>query len=79
LLYGFQGGDAGIGEAFGVDASSGEIREIGILQVPSQPRYWMCHRCDAVIAGARGEIYFGEADRIAHLFTFADSPGPNSD
>jgi len=68
-LHGFYGEDSGVGEAFCCD-TGGTVRpdETGILQVPSQPRYWMCHRADAIAAGPDGEVYFGESDRIAHLF-----------
>ncbi|MSU50003.1 MAG: hypothetical protein EXS37_13115 [Opitutus sp.] len=71
-LFGFYGEDEAIGEAFSVDPLTGAVREIGVLQVSSQPRYWMCHRCDAMVAGARGEVYYGEADRLAHLFAVVD-------
>ncbi len=71
-LFGFYGEDDGIGEAFVAVPRTGAIHEIGILQVSSEPRYWMCHRCDAIVPGVRGEMFFGESDRLAHLFSVID-------
>ena len=73
-VYGFYGADEQIGEAFALDPESLQIESIGILQVSSLPRYWMCHRCEAIAAGPRGEVYFGENDRISHLFTYLPEP-----
>ncbi len=73
-VYGFHGDEHQIGEAFILDTESLQIEFIGILQVSSLPRYWMCHRCDAIAAGLRGEVYFGESDRISHLFTYLPEP-----
>lgn len=69
-VYGFAGADNEIGEAFSAQLASGRVRRIGILQIPSGPRYWECHRCDAVCAGPGGEIWFGESGRISHLFCY---------
>lgn len=76
VVHGFQGEDDGIGEAFRVDPRAARVDTIGILQVSSQPRYWMCHRADAIATGARGEVYFGESDRLSHLFVFYPEVGP---
>lgn len=77
-IYGFYGRDDGIGEAFAVDPRNATVRELGILQVSSQPRFWMAHHCDAIAVGPAGEVCFGEHDRISHLFTFLETaPIPN--
>lgn len=65
-LWGFAGGEHDIGDAFCF--RRGKLEKLGILQVPSQPRYWMAHRCRAVAVGSDGDAFFGEFDRIAHLF-----------
>jgi hypothetical protein len=68
--YGFCGGDNEIGEPFVLDLALLEVRRLGILQVRSNPRFWINHRCDSVAIGREGEVYFGEADRISHLFVY---------
>ncbi len=78
-LYGFAGAADHIGEAFSADLAVGRVRRIGILQIKSDPRYWECHRCDALCAGPRGEIWFGESDRISHLFSYHPSTGAASE
>lgn len=72
-VYGYYGSDDGIGEAFVVEVGGKAIRHLGILQVSSQPRFWMAHRCDAIAVGPNGEVCFGEHDRISHLFTFQEA------
>ena len=74
-VVGFQGHPSAIGEAFAVRARTGEVRPIGILQSPGSPRFWICHACRAMAAGSRGEVYFGEHDRIAHLFSYVEAEG----
>ena len=71
-LYGFRGGDDEIGEAFIAAPPRWSVAAIGILQAPSVPRYWICHRCDCACAGAEGEVYFGETDRISHLIAYRE-------
>lgn len=67
-LFGFCGREDEIGDVFVWRTGAGEIEVLGILQHSTAPRYWVCHRCDALAAGPRGEIYFGEHDRWSHLF-----------
>lgn len=69
-MYGYYGKDDAIGEAFVLDAETLTVRELGILQVRSDPRFWINHRCDCMAAGRDGEVYFGEADRTSHLLTY---------
>jgi hypothetical protein len=70
VVYGFCGEDNGIGEPFVLDLASCQARRLGILQVKSDPRFWINHRCDCLAIGRNGEVYFGEADRISHLLVY---------
>lgn len=72
-LWGFAGREDEIGDAFTWWPGSAQTPQSGILQNSTAPRFWMCHRSEAMAAGARGEIYFGEHDRLAHLFWVVDS------
>jgi len=46
-----------------------DMRDMGILSVAS-PRHWDGYEFDAAVTGLEGEIYFGENDRISHLFIY---------
>jgi len=70
FVYGFCGEDNGIGEAFALNLTSCQVRRLGVLQVRSEPRFWINHRCDCAATGKNGEVYFGEADRISHLLVY---------
>jgi hypothetical protein len=67
-LYGIGGEEDGMGRLFRYDAETHELADLGILR-SSEQRMWNGYEFDAAITGLWGEIYFGESDRISHLFS----------
>lgn len=54
---------------FRYEPRSGDLRDIGIFHVES-PRPWHGYEFDAAVGGNDGILYFGENDRISHLFRY---------
>ena len=46
-----------------------ELRDLGVMASGTERR-WYGYEFDCAVAGADGRIYFGESDRISHLFIF---------
>jgi hypothetical protein len=69
IIYGIAGRPDVFSRFFSYDTMRHELRDLGILQT-SIPRPWVGQRFDAMATGANGEIFLGEADRIAHLFVY---------
>ena len=68
-LYGIGGGEDGMGRLFRYDTETHELADLGILRSAEQ-RMWNGYEFDAAVTGLWGEIYFGESDRISHLFIY---------
>lgn len=66
-IYGIAGKDCC--HLFKYNPEEGDLRDLGILHV-SSPRCWHGYEFDAAVTGEKGEIYFGENDRISHLFVY---------
>lgn len=54
---------------FRYNPEQGDLRDLGILYVTT-PRSWHGYEFDVAITGKYCKIYFGENDRISHLFTY---------
>lgn len=68
-LYGIGGDLDGMGRLFRYDTQTHELADLGILR-SSEQRMWNGYEFDAAVTGLWGEIYFGESDRISHLFIY---------
>jgi len=68
-LYGIAGEEEGMGHLFYYDTESHELADLGIL-FSAEQRMWHGYEFDAAVTGEWGEIYFGESDRISHLFIY---------
>jgi len=68
-LYGIGGDEDGMGRLFRYDTETHELADLGILRSAEQ-RMWNGYEFDAAVTGLWGEIYFGESDRISHLFIY---------
>ncbi|MFA5645768.1 MAG: hypothetical protein WDA18_05375 [Candidatus Ratteibacteria bacterium] len=55
---------------FRYNPGDGDLRDFGVFSV-SSPRFWHGYEFDAVVTGEKGTIYFGESDRISHLFIYS--------
>ena len=66
-VYGIAGERDSINYLFCYDPEKHELRNLGVLfAVVDRP--WHGYEFDAACTGQWGEIYFGESDRISHLF-----------
>ncbi len=54
---------------FRYNPQSGDLSDLGMFHVNS-PRPWHGYEFDAASMGDGGQIYFGENDRISHLFIY---------
>ena len=68
-VYGVTGPRDNLCMMFEADPQAGTIENLGVLFASSE-RYWHGYEFDAACTGRHGEIYFGEADRISHLFMY---------
>ena len=68
-VYGVTGPRDNLCLMFEADPQAGTIEELGVLFAANE-RYWHGYEFDAACTGRHGEIYFGEADRISHLFLY---------
>jgi hypothetical protein len=73
-LYGIAGQNCC--HLFRYDPQSGDLSDLGIFRVKI-PRSWHAYEFDAAATGPNGIIYFGENDRISHLFTYQPQLGGN--
>jgi hypothetical protein len=68
-LYGVAGLPGTMGHLFCHTPATGELRDLGVM-VAGTERRWYGYEFDAAVAGPDGRIYFGESDRISHLFVY---------
>ena len=68
-LYGMSGEGGGMAHLFCYDPVRHELRDLGIPFAGSQ-RHWRGYEFDAACTGPWGEIYWGESDRISHLWIY---------
>ncbi len=68
-IYGVAGARDSIGHLFRYNPAAGEMRDLGVMAAGSERR-WYGYEIDCAVAGADGRVYFGESDRISHLFVY---------
>lgn len=68
-LYGIAGRRGTICHLFRCDPATGEMADLGVMTAGTERR-WYGYEFDCALAGPDGRIYFGESDRISHLFTY---------
>jgi hypothetical protein len=68
-VYGFAGVRDTIGHLFSHAPASGELRDLGVLTSGTERR-WYGYEFDCAVASQDGRVYFGESDRISHLFVY---------
>jgi hypothetical protein len=79
-VYGIAGQRGGIGHLFRYSPRTGELRDLGVMAAGTERR-WYGYEFDCALAGPDGRVYFGESDRISHLFLYfppipAEAPPP---
>lgn len=72
-VYGVAGVPGTIGHLFSYAPASGELRDLGVLTSGTERR-WYGYEFDCAVAGSDGRMYFGESDRISHLFIYFPPP-----
>lgn len=68
-VYGIAGARDTIGHLFCHDPATGEMRDLGVMAAGTDRR-WYGYEFDCALAARDGRIYFGESDRISHLFVY---------
>ena len=68
-VYGVAGERDTIGHLFCYDPARAEMRDLGVLTA-AVDRRWYGYEFDCAAAGQDGRLYFGESDRISHLFVY---------
>jgi hypothetical protein len=68
-VYGIAGPPDGMGHLFRYRPATGELVDLGIMLASSE-RFWHGYQFAAACVGRDGEIYFGECDRVSHLFIY---------
>jgi hypothetical protein len=68
-VYGMGGDAGGLAHLFYWDPAAHELRDLG-LPLATIERRWYGYEFDAACAGPQGEIYFGESERVSHLFIY---------
>lgn len=68
-VYGTAGRRDTISHLFVYNPSTREMRDLGVLTAGTERR-WYGYEFDCAITGEDGRIYFGESDRISHLFLY---------
>jgi hypothetical protein len=68
-VYGFAGSPGGIGHLFVYEPDTGALRDLGVM-ASAVDRRWYAYEVDCAVAGPDGRTYFGEAERISHLFVY---------
>jgi hypothetical protein len=74
-VYGVAGLRERIGHLFVYDPSIGEMRDLGVMTSASDRR-WYGYEFDCAAVGQDGRIYFGESERVSHLFVYFPPLGP---
>jgi len=68
-VYGVAGAPGGIGRLFVYEPSKGALRDLGVM-LAARERFWHGHEFASACTDRDGMLYFGEADRISHLFIY---------
>jgi hypothetical protein len=76
-VFGLGGDKGGMAHLFCYDPRTRDLRDLGILVATSE-RFWHGYEFGAAVTGRFGEIYFGEADRISHLFIYHPAAPPRA-
>jgi hypothetical protein len=68
-VYGFAGPPGAIGHLFVYEPQTAALRDLGVM-ASAVDRRWYAYEVDCAVAGPDGRVYFGEAERISHLFVY---------
>ena len=68
-VYGMAGDEGALAHLFCWDPATAELRDLGV-PLATIERRWYGYEFDAACTGPQGEIYFGESDRVSHLFIY---------
>jgi hypothetical protein len=68
-VYGVAGKPGAIGHLFCCDTAAGELRDLGVMASAVDRRSY-AYEVDCAVAGPDGRVYFGEAERVSHLFVY---------
>jgi len=68
-IYGVAGGRGTICHLFCHSPATGELRDLGVMTA-AVDRRWYGYEFDCAVAAPDGRVYFGESDRISHLFVY---------
>ena len=68
-VYGVAGLRGTICHLFRYSPRTGELRDLGVMTSGTERR-WYGYEFDCAVAGPDGRVYFGESDRISHLFVY---------
>jgi len=68
-VYGVAGLRGQLGHLFCYTPAAGEMRDLGVMTAGTERR-WYGYEFDCAVAGPDGRVYFGESDRISHLFVY---------
>jgi outer membrane protein assembly factor BamB len=70
-LYGVGGDEDEMARLFSYDPTTGSYEMLGMVDVNRRPYYsWQAYVIDAVVAGADGTIYIGQAERKSKLYLY---------
>lgn len=68
-VYGVAGKPGTIGHLFCCDPAAGELRDLGVMASAVDRRSY-AYEADCAAAGPDGRVYFGETERVSHLFVY---------
>lgn len=68
-VYGIAGQRNTICHLFCCSPATGELRDLGVM-TSATDRRWYGYEFDCALAGPDGRIYFGESERVSHLFIY---------
>ena len=68
-VYGTAGQRGAISHLFCYTPATRELRDLGVMTAGTERR-WYGYEFDCAVAGEDGRLYFGETDRISHLFVY---------
>lgn len=68
-IYGTAGERDTISHLFCYTPATRELRDLGVMTAGTERR-WYGYEFDCAATGPEGRIYFGESDRISHLFVY---------
>ncbi len=74
-IYGVAGRRGTICYLFCYAPATGELRDLGVM-ASAVDRRWYGYEFDCALAAPDGRVYFGESDRISHLFVYFPPVAP---